>query len=62
MTLPTFQANMERIYPFAKRNGIKKGIIQNINFQYSIRGENRLQLMDEGFLTSKMFNDVKTGF
>ena len=62
MTLPTFQANMERIYPFAKRNGIKKGIIQNINFQYSIRGENRLQLMDEDFLTSKMFNDVKTGF
>ena len=62
MTLPTFQANVERIYPFAKRNGIKKGIIQNINFQYSIRGENRLQLMDEDFLTSKMFNDVKTGF
>ena len=26
MTLPTFQASMERIFPFAKRDGIKKGI------------------------------------
>ena len=62
MTLPTFQANMERIYPFAKRNGVKKGIIQNINFQYSVRGENRLQMIDEDFLTSRMFDDAKSGF
>ena len=62
MTLPTFQANMERIYPFAKRNGVKKGLIQNINFQYSTRGENRLQMIDEDFLTSQMFNDAKSGF
>ena len=62
MTLPSFQANMERIYPFAKRNGVKKGIIQNINFQYNIRSENRLQMMDEDFLTSRMFNDAKSGF
>jgi len=62
MTLPTFQANMERIYPFAKRNGVKKGIIQNINFQYSVRGENRLQMMDEDFLTNRMFDGAKSGF
>ena len=62
MTLPTFQANMERIYPFAKRNGAKKGLIQNINFQFSTRGENRLQMIDEDFLTSQMFNDTKSGF
>ena len=62
MTLPTFQANLERIYPFAKRNGVKKGFIQNINFQYSVRGENRLQMMDEDFLTSRMFDGAKSGF
>ena len=53
MTLPTFQANMERIYPFAKRTGTKKGIIQNINFQYSVRGENRLQMKDEEFFGTR---------
>ena len=62
MTLPSFQASMERIYPFAKRTGVKKGIIQNLNFQYSIRGENRLQMTDDDFLTSKMFDDAKSGF
>ncbi|MEC8211332.1 MAG: putative LPS assembly protein LptD, partial [Bacteroidota bacterium] len=62
MTLPTFQANMERIYPFAKRTGTKKGIIQNINFQYSVRGENRLQMKDEEFLATGMFDNAKSGF
>jgi lipopolysaccharide assembly outer membrane protein LptD (OstA) len=62
MTLPTFQANMERIYPFAKRTGTKKGIIQNINFQYSVRGENRLQMKDEEFLAPGMFDNAKSGF
>ena len=42
MTLPSLTANMERIYPFAKRNGIKKGIVQNINFQYLFCGKTTL--------------------
>ena len=62
MTLPTFQASMERIYPFAKRDGIKKGVLQNINFQYSIRGENRIQTNDDDFLTGRMFDDALNGF
>jgi hypothetical protein len=62
MTLPTFQASMERIYPFAKRDGIKKGILQNINFQYSVRGENRIQTNDDDFLTGRMFDDARNGF
>lgn len=61
LTLPTLQASMERIYPFAKRNGIKRGFIQNINFQYTVRGENRIQTNEENFLTSKMFDDAKSG-
>jgi len=31
LTLPTLQASVERIFPFAKREGIKKGALQNIN-------------------------------
>ena len=61
MTLPTFQASVERIYPFVKRDGIKKGIIDNINFQYSVNAQNRLTTNDDDFLTTKMFDNARTG-
>lgn len=61
LTLPTFQASMERIYPFAKRDGIKKGILQNINFTYATRGENRIQTTDSLFFKKEMFRDAKLG-
>ena len=61
LTLPTFTANMERIYPFAKKDGIKKGIIQNINFQVSTRGENRITTTEEFLFKKEMFDDAKSG-
>jgi hypothetical protein len=36
LTLPTLTLNTARFYPFAKKGGTKKGIIQNINLQYSL--------------------------
>ena len=61
MTLPSLTANMERIYPFAKRNGIKKGVIQNINFQYSMRGDNRINTTDELISKNGLFYGAKSG-
>src|SRR5690606_14796324 len=61
MTLPTVQASLERIFPFAKRDGIKKGAFQNINFQYSVTGENRIQTVDSLFFKPGMFKNAKTG-
>ena len=61
MTLPTLQANLSRIYPFAPREGSKKGIIQNINFQYSLRGENRFETTDAEFFKKEMFDDARMG-
>lgn len=61
MTLPTFQGSVDRIYPFAPKDGIKKGIIKNINLQYNLRGENRIQTNDSLFFTSQMFRDAKSG-
>lgn len=61
MTLPSLTANMERIYPFAKRNGIKKGIIQNINFQYSMRGDNRINTTDDIISEKGLFYGAKSG-
>lgn len=62
MSLPTLQVNVDRIYPFAPKNGSKKGIIQNINLQYSVRGENRIMTTDTLFFKKEMFNQMNTGF
>ena len=62
MTLPTFQGSVSRMYPFAPKNGSKKGILQNINLQYNIRGENRIQTTDSLFFKKEMFDDAKAGF
>ncbi|RMZ50566.1 LPS-assembly protein LptD [Flavobacteriaceae bacterium PRS1] len=61
MTLPTFQASVDRVYPFAPKVGSKKGFIQNINLQYNIRGENRIQTTDSLFFKKEMFDDAKIG-
>ncbi len=61
MTLPTFQGSMSRIFPFAPRVGSKKGAIQNINFQYNVRAENRIRTTDSLFFKKEMFDDAKVG-
>lgn len=61
MSLPTFQASMERIFPFAKRDGLKKGIIQNINFQYDVNAQNSITTTEEDFFTSAMFEGARVG-
>ncbi|NNC50574.1 MAG: LPS-assembly protein LptD [Flaviramulus sp.] len=62
MTLPTFQGSVGRMYPFASKEGSKKGIIQNVNLQYNIRGENRIQTTDSLFFKKEMFDEAKSGF
>ena len=61
MTLPTFQGSVGRMYPFAPKNGSKKGFIQNVNFQYNVRGENRIQTTDSLFFKKEMFDAAKIG-
>lgn len=61
MTLPAFRASVERIFPFSKRGSAKKGIIQNINFQYSVQADNRFNTTDSLFFSTKMFRDARNG-
>lgn len=61
MTLPTFQASVDRVFPFAPKVGSKKGFFQNINLQYNVRGENRIQTTDSLFFKKEMFQDAKVG-
>ncbi len=61
LTLPTLQGSVSRIYPFAPKSGSKKGIIQNINLQYNLRGENSIQTTDSLFFKREMFDEARIG-
>lgn len=61
MSFPNINASMSRIYPFAPKNGTKKGIIQNINFQYDLTAENRIQTTDSLFFKKEMFEAAQVG-
>ena len=61
MTLPNLQLSVDRIYPFASKDGIKKGFIKNINLQYNLKGENQIQTTDEFFFKKEMFDAAKMG-
>ena len=62
MTLPTLTGSIGRMYPFAPKTGSKKGIIQNVNLQYNLRGENQITTTDSLFFKKEMFDDAKSGF
>ncbi|RXR32669.1 LPS-assembly protein LptD [Flavobacterium piscinae] len=62
MTLPTLQVNVDRIFPFAPKDGAKKGFFKNINLQYNLRGENRIATTDSLFFKPEMFRDANVGF
>ncbi|MFC4818366.1 putative LPS assembly protein LptD [Flavobacterium sp. GCM10023249] len=61
MTLPTFQANVDRFFPFAGKNQTKKGIIKNLSLNYSVRGENRISTVDSLFFKPEMFRNAQNG-
>ncbi len=61
MTLPTLQASVDRIFPFAPADAPKKGFIKNLNLQYNLRGENRIRTNDSVFFKPEMFNAARSG-
>jgi hypothetical protein len=61
MTLPSLTLNMNRVYPFAGKNGIKKNPIQKLGFNYNMQGQYLINTTDDEFLTSKMFQTAKSG-
>jgi hypothetical protein len=61
MTLPTLQFSVDRVFPFASKDGTKKVFFKNINLQYNLRGENRIQTTDSLFFKPEMFKEAKMG-
>jgi len=62
MTLPTLQFSVDRIFPFAPTDGVKKGMFKNINLQYNLKGENRIATTEAEFFKAEMFQKAKVGF
>jgi len=61
LSLPNVTASVSRIFPFAPKTGIKKGIIDNINFQYDVAAENRIRTTDSLFFKPEMFDNAQIG-
>ena len=61
MTLPSLQVNMDRIYPFAGKNGIKKNAFQKIGVNYNMKGDYRIKTIDSLFFKPEMFKTAKAG-
>ncbi len=61
MTLPTLQFSVNRVFPFAPKSGPKRGALHNINLQYNLRGENRIQTTDSLFMRPEMFRNLDAG-
>ena len=61
MTLPSLQVNMNRIYPFAGKGGIKKNPFQNIGVNYSLQGQYLINTTEEEFFKAEMFRTARSG-
>ncbi len=61
MSLPNLTIGMDRLYPFAPKNGAKKNAIQNIGFNYSLALQNRITTTDAEFFKPGMFDKAKSG-
>lgn len=61
MSLPNITASVSRIFPFEPKSGVKKGALQNINFQYDVTAENRITTTDSLFFKKQMFDDALIG-
>ena len=61
ITLPTLTISTGRFYPFAKEGTPKKGLIKNINLQYSSKAENRATFSDDLLFKEGMFDNAKNG-
>jgi hypothetical protein len=61
MTLPSLTLNMNRVYPFAGKNGVKKNPIQKMGFNYNMQGQYLINTTDDEFFTPRMFQTAKSG-
>ncbi len=61
MSLPSLQLSMDRIYPFAPKNGSSKNALHKLSLNYNLSGDYRINTKDEYFFKKEMFEGAKSG-
>jgi hypothetical protein len=61
MSLPSLQLSMDRIYPFAPKNGASKNALHKLSLSYGMSGDYRITTTDADFFKEKMFDHAKKG-
>ncbi len=59
--LPSLNVNMDRIYPFAPKNGSKKNALQKIGLTYGMQLQNSMTTTDADLFKQKMFDEARSG-
>ena len=61
MSLPSLNINMDRIFPFAPKDGLKKNAFQKISLGYGMQLENNVATNDTDFFKRGMFDKARSG-
>lgn len=61
MTLPTMVLNMDRVYPFAPKDGSKKNALHRLTLGYNFNGKFDIITNDSEFFSKKMFQTARKG-
>ena len=61
MSLPSLQLSMDRIYPFAPKEGVARNPLQKLGLSYTLSGDYRIKTTDAYFFKPKMFDEAKKG-
>ena len=61
MSLPSLQVSMNKVYPFAPKDGAKKNALQKLGVTYGLKGDYKINTTDSLFFKKEMFNTAKSG-
>lgn len=61
MTLPNVSVNMDRIFPFAPKDGAKKNAFHKLGLTYAMQLQNNIVTNDQELFKSGMFDKAKSG-
>ncbi|WP_333663610.1 putative LPS assembly protein LptD [Chishuiella changwenlii] len=57
VSFPKLNLNMSRVFPFAKKNMPKEGLLQNLGLTYALQAGNEVNTTDKDLFTDKMWKE-----
>jgi len=59
MSLPSLRINMDRIYPFAPKEGVSTNLLHKLSLGYNMSGDYKINTTDEDFMKKQMFKTAQ---